>query len=327
MKTKNQKTRASKSGAQMDTKKPLLGSYFGNHLKSLRHTLEEQKARPVASFFTCSVIGIAILLPTLLGILLLNIYSADLDWDGSAQITLFLDQNTSTIKAHELIKTLEAESSIAEAAFIDKDAALEEFKALFKLSKTLEHLDRNPLPHSIVVKPSSEVMTLEDAEQLRDRLGVHKIVDQIQLDVMWVQRLRSISGFLERSTWLLALMLGFAVILILGNTVRLAIENKKDEIAVLKLVGGTDAFVCRPFLYMGIFFGLGGGLVAIVLCSVVLWILGGPIESLAISYQSSFRLSGLSFESTFLILFLGAVLGWFGAWLAVRRHINEIEPI
>jgi cell division transport system permease protein len=322
-----QKTKLPKSGAQINTKKPLVGSYLGNHLKSLRHTLSEQKARPIASFFTCSVIGIAILLPTLLGILLLNIYSADLDWDGSAQITLFLDQNTSKIKAHELTKELEAQSSILEARFIDKTDALEEFKALFKLSKTLEHLDQNPLPHSIIVKPSTEIMTLEDAELLRDQLARHEIVDQIQLDVMWVQRLRSISDFLERSTWLLALMLGVAVILILGNTVRLAIENKKDEIAVLKLVGGTDAFVCRPFLYMGIFFGLGGGLVAIVLCAFVLWMLGGPIESLATSYQSGFRLSGLNFESTLLILFLGAFLGWFGAWLAVRRHISEIEPV
>lgn len=121
-------------------------------------------------------------------------------------------------------------------------------------------------------------------------------------------------------------MLAIAVILILGNTIRLAIENRKDEIAVLKLVGGTDAFVCRPFLYLGTFYGLGGGIFALTLCWIVLSILSQPIETLISSYQSDFNLSGLNIESTILILVIGTFLGWFGAHLSVKKHISEIEP-
>lgn len=313
-------------GAQVSNQKPLLGSYFGNHKKALLHILSEQRQKPLAAFFTCSVIGIAILLPTLLAVLLINVHSAKLDWDSSAQLTVMLNDKISAIQGTQLAKELKQLPEVEETLFIDKAKALEEFKAVFQLGNTLDHLSGNPLPHSIVVSLSDTASSFEQAQKLKETLARRSEIELVQLDLMWVQRLNAISDFLTMSTWILALMLSIAVVLVLGNTVRLAIESRKDEIAVLKLVGGTDAFVCRPFLYMGIFYGLGGGFLAIVFSHIVLAILAQPVELLTTSYQSDFSLSGLNFESTLFILTVGTLLGWIGARLSVKRHISEIEP-
>lgn len=313
-------------GAQVSTQKPLLGSYFGNHKKAFLHILREQRKKPLAAFFTCSVIGIAILLPTLLAVLLINVHSAKLDWDSSAQLTVMLKDRVSAIQGTQIAKELMTNSQIEQTLFIDKADALEEFKAAFQLGNTLDHLSGNPLPHSIVVSLSDTASSFEQAQKLKDELAAMPEVELVQLDLMWVQRLNAISDFLTMSTWILTFMLSIAVVLVLGNTVRLAIESRKDEIAVLKLVGGTDAFVCRPFLYMGVFYGLGGGILAIIFSSVILAILSQPVEFLTASYQSDFSLSGLNFESTLLILTVGTMLGWIGARVSVKRHISEIEP-
>ena len=318
--------KATSQGAQISTQKPLLGSYFGNHKKAFLHILREQREKPFAAFFTCSVIGIAILLPTLLAVLLINVHSAKLDWDSSAQLTVMLNDRVSAIQGVQIAKDLIDKPEIEETLFIDNADALEEFKAVFQLGNTLDHLSGNPLPHSIVVSLSDSASSFEKAQQLKDELSKMSEVELVQLDLMWVQRLNAISDFLTMSTWILAFMLSIAVVLVLGNTVRLAIESRKDEIAVLKLVGGTDAFVCRPFLYMGVFYGLGGGVLAIIFSSIVLAILSQPVELLTSSYQSDFSLSGLNFESTLLILIVGTLLGWIGARLSVKRHISEIEP-
>lgn len=313
-------------GAKVSGQKPLVGSYIGNHKKALIHTLKEQAKSPVAASLTCTVIGIAILLPTLLAVLLINIQSAKIDWDTTAQMTVMLEQNVSALQGQAISKKIAKRMEVEHAEFIDRDTALKEFKALFELDATLTHLTENPLPHSILITLNEQASTLEKAQALKNQIAAFKDVDLVQLDLMWVQRLAAISSFLSLSAWILGLMLSVAVVLVLGNTVRLAIENRKEEIAVLKLVGGTNAFVCRPFLYLGVFYGLGGGIISLILCSIVLTILSYPIESLTSSYQSDFSLSGLNIETTLLILIVGTFLGWVGARLSVKQHISAIEP-
>jgi len=318
--------KSNSQGAQVSASKPMLGSYFGNHKKALSHTLNEQKKKPLASILTCAVIGIAILLPTLLGVFLSNLERSQLSFDNTTQMTVMLSKTLSPIKGATFAQELTKIEGIESAKFIHQDDALEEFKATFELESTLEHLSDNPLPHSIIVTLSDSANTIEQAQKLRTSLLGKPEIDLVQLDLMWVQRLNSITNFLSLSTWILGLMLSIAVILILGNTIRLAIENRKDEIAVLKLVGGTDAFVCRPFLYLGIFYGIGGGIFSIILCSMVLAILAQPIEALTASYQSDFSLSGLNIETTLFILLVGTFLGWCAAKISVKQHISAIEP-
>ncbi len=318
------KTRA--SGAKPSQPNNPYRSYLDNHKKTLRSSFKEYTDRPLASFFTCSVIGIAFVLPSLLAIMLANLQSVDIGWDGKAQITLFLTKSVSNEEGLALAESLSQRGNIEKSVFVSKDQALGEFQTLFELEDVVSYLDENPLPHTILVSPHASLSTIERLNNLKAKLEAEQLVDSALLDVMWVQRLQSITLFLERSVWIIALMLGIAVVLILGNTIRLAIENRKEEIIVLKMVGGTDAFVCRPFLYMGVLYGLGGSIIAIILTQSILVALNGPVRALASSYQSHFNLSGLGFDSTLLILLLGMSLGWLGSWLAVRKHLIEIEP-
>lgn len=320
------KPKSSSGAAKVSGKNSSLQSYINNHLKVSKLSFKEQTDRPFSTLLTCSVIGIALVLPTLLLILLTNVSAANIDWEGSAKITLFLDQNTTALEAGTLSQSIAKHKSVASTAFIDKDRALEEFRSQFELGDVVQFLDRNPLPHAIIVTPADTLEEVSQIEQLMEELETLEFVESGLLDALWVQRLQSITSFLEKAVLLIALMLAIAVLLILGNTIRLAIENRKEEIAVLKLVGGTTPFVCRPFLYMGVLYGLGGSVIATVLTAIIIAILNTPIEELARSYQSTFELSGLDFESTLLLILFGTGLGWLGAWLAVRRHLDEIEP-
>lgn len=314
------------SGAKASGPTNALQSYFSNHLKVSKLSFKEQTDRPIATLLTCSVIGIALVLPTLLLILLSNINAANFDWDGSAQITLFLEQKVSAQEANALTGQLQKRVDIANIEFLDKDKAIEDFTAQFQLENVVDFLDENPLPHALIVTPSPSFKEVSKIEQLMQQLEALPEVESGLLDALWVQRLKSITRFLERIVLLIALMLALAVLLILGNTIRLAIENRKEEIAVLKLVGGTRPFVCRPFLYMGMLYGLGGSLIAVILTHIVLAVLYAPVEALVQSYQGNFDLKGLGFDSTLLLVLFGTGLGWLGAWLAVRRHLDEIEP-
>lgn len=323
---KKDQTERSRSGASAQQAKQPLKSYVNNHLKVSKLSFKEQRERPIATLLTCSVIGIALVLPTLLLIVLTNIQSADIRWDGSAQITLFLEKNVSLLEAGTLRNELAGRSDIDEVTLVDSDKALADFKSRFALDDVIDFLDENPLPHALLITPAEHLATIDAIERLKLQLLDRQQVESAQLDALWIQRLQSITTFLETAVFLLAIMLATAVLLILGNTIRLAIENRKEEITVLKLVGGTRAFVCRPFLYMGLLYGLGGSVIAAIITQVCLSLLYAPINELALSYQSNFNLSGLGFESTLLLLACGTGLGWLGAWIAVHRHLDEIEP-
>jgi len=321
----NQK-KARSSGAKPAQSNNLFRSYVENHRKTFRASLQEHLNRPLASFFTCSVIGIAFVLPTLLAIFLINIQSIDIGWDGQAQITLFLHDDISSDAGQALSAKLASQSNISNSTFVNRDQALEDFQSLFELEHIVDYLDANPLPHSILVTPHPSLKSIDHLNDLKKKLEANEQVNSALLDVIWIQRLQSITQFLQRSVLIIGLMLACAVVLILGNTIRLAIENRKEEIIVLKLVGGTDSFVCRPFLYMGVLYGLGGSLVAIILTQGIIIALNNPVRALASSYQSHFDLSGLGFDSTLVLLILGMTLGWLGSWMAVRKHLGDIEP-
>ncbi len=313
-------------GARASRKQGSVDSYLANHRKIARESFRRLIKQPLSSLMTWAVIGIALSLPTGLSVLLANVQQLSSGWDGSAQITLFLKMNVSDQDAAKLALELSSRSTISQADFISRSSALDEFKSLSGFGEVLNYLDDNPLPHVIVVKPAKTLATVDQTEALQQSLADIGLVEKAQLDLQWVQRLHSMTELIERGVWALALLLALAVLLVIGNTIRLAIENRRDEIVVVKLVGATDGFVRRPFLYTGLWYGLGGGLIAFCLVQLTLGWLNGPISELATLYYSAFRLSGLDLESTLLLLGMSMLLGWVGAWLAVRRHLGDIEP-
>ena len=303
-----------------------LGSYRSHHRRVAAESLLRLLQTPLASLMTWLVIGIALALPTGLFVALANLDNVSKGWDGAAQISLFVNKLVSEQDSRQLAKKLELRSDIAEVDYISSTQALAEFQALSGYGEILDHLDSNPLPSVIVIRPVEEDISAETTEKLYKELKALPQIEQAVLDLEWVHRLYSMMALGQRLALALAGLLSLGVLLVIGNTIRLAIENRRDEIVIVKLVGATNGFVRRPFLYTGIWYGLGGGLLCWVLISISLLWLSGPVAELAGLYQSEFTLQGLGLGRTLLLWFASAMLGLLGAWLAVGRHLGKIEP-
>jgi cell division transport system permease protein len=206
------------------------------------------------------------------------------------------------------------------------DAALKEFREFSGFGAALDALTDNPLPHALIVHPAPDYTSPSAVDGLKRHLQNWPEVDLVQVDTEWVKRFHTMLDVLRRVLGLVAALLALGVVVIVGNTIRLDIENRRAEIEVTKLVGGSDAFVRRPFLYTGFWYGLVGGALACGLVGLGAWLLQEPVNRLAGLYGSDFRLSGLDPRTIAGLLGGGALLGWLGSWLAASRHLRAIEP-
>ncbi len=305
----------------------LLNAWFIRHLQTFFYALGQLSRRPFSTLMTSAVIGIALALPAGLNVLLANAQQVTAGWDGATQISLFLKTSVSETQAQALAQQLRAMPQISSVRYISRAQALAEFKKLSGFGDALSMLEDNPLPSVLVVFPRmNESGGAAAVQMLLSQLRARPEVDMAQLDMQWVKRIYAMMEIISRGVWVLASLLALAVLLVVGNTIRLAIQNRRDEIVIIKLIGGTDAFIRRPFLYTGFWYGLFGGVLALLLIQGALLALAGPVANLAGLYNSGFRLSGLGLLHVAVLLGGGALLGLAGSWLAVGRHLREIEP-
>lgn len=300
--------------------------YLLRHAQVMMETLGRLFATPVSTLMTVAVVGISLALPVGLHIMLQNAQRVTNSWDTAAQISLFLKADVKADRIQALRERVQQRREVARAEVIAPDAALEEFRQHSGFGEALDALEDNPFPPVIVVYPRADYDRIENIESLLNDFKGYDEVELAQLDMQWIRRLYAIMDIGRRGVWVLGALLALAVLLIVGNTIRLAIENRRAEIEVMKLVGGTNGFVRRPFLYTGIFYGLFGGVLSWLLCSLALWLLSEPVNRLATLYQSDYRLATLDGETTLVLLGSSVLLGLAGAWLAVSRHLVAIEP-
>ena len=280
---------------------------------------------PGSSVLTWLVIGIALALPVGLNVALDNVSQVSAGWDSPAQISLFLQGEVSPDRLRELEGEMDARQDVSKTRVISRDEALDEFRTLSGFADILASLQENPLPDLILVTPDA-ALDGPAVSALREELQGNSDVAEAVLDMEWLQRLNSLMALSRRLVVAIGCMLVVGVMLILGNTIRLAIEGRRDEIVIVKLVGGSNGFVRRPFLYTGLWYGVGGGVLAALLVSAALWSLEKPISDLAMLYESAFQLSGLGVMGSLNLVILGGLLGLAGAWLAVSRHLARIQP-
>lgn len=299
--------------------------WLQHHRLSAADSLVRVLDNPGSSLLTWLVIGIALALPVGLNVALDNVSRVSAGWDSPAQISLFLQAGVAVERARELESELAARQDVGETRFISREEALEEFRNLSGFADVLANLQENPLPDLILVTP---LATLDEpaVSALREELAGNTEVAEAVLDMEWLQRLNTLMELSRRIVLAVGGMLVIGVLLILGNTIRLAIESRRDEIVIVKLVGGSNGFVRRPFLYTGLWYGVGGGVLAAILVSAALWFLEEPIGQLAMLYESAFHLVGLGVMGALNLVILGGLLGLGGAWLAVSRHLVHIEP-
>lgn len=304
--------------------KTLFYAWLESHRASLADSIKRLLKQPIGSFFTCLVMAVALSLPMGLALLLDNVERLGGSWQRAAQISLYLKLDADARTGQALREQVLAMPDVADAEWISREQALEEFQQLSGLGEALRELPENPLPGVVVVTPHE--VDKDKLEALRQQLAGLPGVDQAQLDLLWVERLAAILKLGDRFVFGLTLLLIATLLLVIGNTIRLHIENRRAEIEVVKLVGGTDGYVRRPFLYMGTLYGLGAGLIAWLLLAYGLGWLNEAVIELAGLYGSDFGLAGVPAEDG-LSLVLGALLlGYIGAWLAVARHLSELAP-
>ncbi len=296
------------------------------HFQVALATLGRLTRNPIGTVMTAAVIGIAVALPAGLYLLIKNAETLSGAWNESVSISLYLDTEVDDAAARQLAEQFRTEYGVGEVKLVTRAEALQEFRALSGFAEALDLLDKNPLPAVILVQPTDAQSTPEQAQALADRLGAAAEVELAQLDLQWMQRLHAFTQAMQRGVLLLAGLLAAAVTLVVGNTIRLEIQHRQAEITITQLVGATDAFVRRPFLYTGLWFGLLGGLIAWVLVSGGLWLLQGPMARLADLYEGQFQLVTQS-PTVLCAVFLGSpLLGLAGAWLAVNRQLARIKP-
>ena len=301
-----------------------LRHYFGLHRANLVGAINRLAGQPFASLLTILVIATALALPAGLRVAVNNADAVSNSWQGAADFTVYLKLDVSEEAARRIAHALEARPDVASVTFIDRNAALAEFRARSGFGEALDALGGNPLPHTLVVSPGSGVAT--DVEALAKAIGTLPETDLVQVDTAWVARLRAMLALADRLVDFATVLLALAVSIVIGNTIRLEINNRSVEIEVTKLVGGTDGFIRRPFLYLGLCYGLAGAVVALAIIAVALLLLGPPVRALAALYGSGFSLAGLSLRESGVLLGGGALLGWAGAGLAAARHLRAIEP-
>ena len=301
-------------------------AWLARHAQTLVGSLGRILQQPVATGMTMAVVALALALPLFLGVLLQNTRSATAHWNQAFDLSVYLDPKAGIERAKALAKQLRAREDVAEVRVISAEQALSEFRTTSGFGKALDALGDNPLPNTLMVTPTPAASTPAGTAALRARIAALADVEAVQLDTEWVERLNAMLEVLRRFVWLTGGLLGLGVIVIVGNTIRLDILNRRAEIEVMKLVGATDRFARRPFLYSGVWYGLGGGLLAVLLVATAVASLAKPVERLAGLYGSPLRLNGLGFGWGAAVVGVSIGLGWLGSWLAATRHIRGIEP-
>lgn len=297
------------------------------HFQCLVSTLGQLAYRPLNTLMITAVIGIALALPAGLLVLLDNAQRLSRSWESAAQVSVFLKPDVSDRQAAELAKTLRARSDIAQVRLITRDQALQEYQQFSGFEDALGVLgNENPLPAVLVVQLPEGQATQSGVDRLLETLRHEPQVEIAQFDFDWLRRLLAIVEVIRRGISVIGVLLGIGVLLIVGNTIRANVEQRREEIEVAKLLGATNAFIRRPFLYTGLWYGLLGGIVACLFVVIALGLLQKPVDQLAALYRADFTLSIMSADTLLTICMAGVALGVLGSWLAVGRHLAAIEP-
>lgn len=301
-------------------------AWLTRHAQTSIGSLGRLSQQKLATALTVLVIGIALALPACLHLLISNAQTATGSWNRAVDLTVFLKRPTSVEEAKRTADRIKQRRDVSSVELVTADEALKEFRRDSGFGEAIEALNDNPLPHTLVVHPSAGFTTAASLDALAADLRAQPSVEIVQLDTAWVNRLNAILDAVRRALAITAGLLGLGVMVIVGNTIRLDIQNRRAEIEVTKLVGGSDAFVRRPFLYNGIWYGLAGGLTAWIITLAVTGVLREPVGRIAGLYGSAFELGGLNLEATLTLLSSGIVLGWLGSYVAATRHLRAIEP-
>jgi cell division transport system permease protein len=296
------------------------------HLQALLGSLGRLARTPLSTLLTLMVIALALALPASLRLLVTNAQAATGNFANAIDLSVYLKTDVPLAKAQQLAEAARQRHDVADVTLISADQGLKDFRTYSGFGAALAALKQNPLPHVLHVRPRPESSSAAALEALRSYFTAWPEVDLVQVDSEWVMRFNAILEVLRRLLLIAAALLGVGVLAVIGNTIRLEIQSRRAEIEVTKLVGGSNSFVRRPFLYTGVLYGLGGALLAWGILALAVAVLGESVTTLARLYGSRYQLLGPDRGEVGILLGGGAALGWLGAWISAARHLRSIEP-
>jgi cell division transport system permease protein len=297
-----------------------LGAWRDQHIYSLLSSLGRIVSKPFSTFLIVGVMAIAMALPLALGMVLLNVQRVSGTVQAAREMSVFLKPDITLEHAQTMAKKIRARADVETITVISPDEGLAEFRKLSDLAQSIDLLGSNPLPSVLKIRPKDDGMALAEALQQWPE------ADVVQHDGQWRQRLNAWLALGERMLKILSILFGLGVLLVVGNTVRLDIGTRREEIAVMQQLGATDGFIRRPFLYLGFWYGLAAGALALGLSLLAGIALDERLRPLLMSYDSRFTLQGPDLTMVLALLAGSAILGWVGAWLASGHHLRQTRP-
>lgn len=303
--------------------------WWNQQKQAIDFSLKRLWFNPISAWITLIAIALALSLPTSMHVLVKNIQSLTHNNQSVPTISLFLKPKITEQQANDLAELVKSQPEVLSTTVVTRDQALQDFKKISGLADTLKTLGDNPLPNIVIITPKLSDLGASDTdlEGFTKRMKTYKEVEDVQIDIEWIQRLRAILQIAERIVAVVAILLAVTVLLVVGNTIRLDIENRKDEIRVTRLIGATNRYIRRPFLYGGLWLGIFGGVLSLLVVNIALLFLVGPVNKLSALYGSVFNLGGIDLSTTLEVLAISSALGLIGAWLAVNRYLWESEII
>lgn len=325
IKPKGKAGNARKSAPGRDKKRAKTDSFFTIHRKQAKAAFSALWQRPLGNLLTLAVISMALALPASLYLLSKNVASVANNVASPSQISVYLREGTPEARIMVLKDQIESRSDVAGIDYISSQQGLDELSQYAGFEQAISLLDEYALPGVLVITPA-----VDDSARIsaiaRSIRGEEDVTD-VRLDEDWLTRLDAIRNLTMIVVVSLSVLMLASVFLIVGNTLRFNVQANKDEIQTMKLIGATDNYILRPYLYSGMWFGFLGSMAAWLMTALITVLLNGAVEDLARLYDSRFRLIGLSWDESLLLLMLGTLLGCVAASVSARRHLREIEPV
>lgn len=303
-----------------------LSAFINQHAEQFYGSFRELWKTPFSTLMTILVLGLALSLPSVFQVVYKNVERVNGQWDSASEVSLFLKKGLSEQRVQVLINKLGLYEDIDRVTYITSHQALQEFKEMSGFSKALNYLDENPLPGVLIVVPTEKAKNTAGTKLLIAKLQREADIDLVRVDTDWVEKLQAILSLVVDVVIAIAVLLLMAVLLIISNTIRLNILNQRSEIEVLKLVGATNSFIQRPFLYIGAWYGLLGGCIAVLLTfSMVQWLQSGVVNLVGL-YQAQFDILMLNLEEIAILIGVATFLGFIASYISVKQYLVKIEP-
>ncbi|HBO23018.1 MAG TPA: cell division protein FtsX [Providencia sp.] len=306
--------------------KALKGGWREQWRYSWLNALADMLRQPLATFLTIMVIAISLALPSLCYVVWKNVSQAASQWYPAPQLTVYLDKSLDEQGGQNVVNQLQALDGIEHVNYLSRDQAMSEFRSWSGFSTALDMLEENPLPAVAIITPKINFEGSDVLATLRDRVSQVGGIEEVRMDDSWFSRLAALTRLVGQVASVIGILMIVSLFLVIGNSVRLNIFARRDTINVMKLIGATDGFIMRPFLNGGIVLGALGAIISLIMTSLLVWQLSGVVAQVASVFGTQFRIEGLLWEETLLILLLSAIVGWVAAWLATIQHLRHFTP-